>query len=1746
MRYLLLLLFCGMTNAAIINVTVSNTDPTDGDCDLYSAIESANTDTAVGGCTAGSGGDTIRLAGNVAYDRLLPVITGYLTIESTSSASKRYIEPLNSIDLRIFETAPGSSLTLRSLILRGGDSLSGNGGCILSNGELSINSSLINYCNSNGYGGAVYANSPASSVSISSSTFNGNSATAQGSALYINSASTSISNSAITNSDISGNSGIYIEGSNQVNITNSNIHGNGGDGIRIFSDPSYSNVPNVLIDRSSVTSSDNNGVYCERSTCRFVNSTFANNRSFGIAGINTGVLVDNSTFFNNLSGQINAGANSNINNSAFGQNIWYPHPPHCSIASPSNGTNNVSDDASCSGINASNVTNLGLAGIAYNNQTRYYVPQTGSPLIAAGNQSVCANSYVNDRDQLFAGRPQPANTNCEVGSIEVNQGTGGTSPDISLIKTGVFNDESNDGYAQPGETITYSFTVTNTGTQTLTNVSISDPLVSVSGSVASLSPGSVSTAFSATYSITQADIIFGQVDNTATVTGTGDDNDVTDTDSHTEPLAEPPSVPNISLIKTGVFDDQSGDGYAQAGETISYSFTVENTGTQVLNNVNISDPLVSVSGSLSNMTPGSVDSSTFSATYTITQADINNGQVNNTATVSGTGDDDTVTDTDSHIEPLSEPPTVPGISLLKSGSFDDNNNDGFAQVGETISYSFTVENTGTQTLNNVYITDPMFNVPGTITGMTPGAVDSTTFTASYALTQSDIDNAQVDNTATVSGTGDDDTVTDIDSHSEPLAVQSSIELTKSGVFVDETGDGYAQIGETIDYSFVVENTGDDTLYNVTISDPLMAVQGQLASLAPGAIDSTTFTGVYGLNAADLSALQVDNIATVTGTSNANGQVTDISNNNVPFVVTYDVLNEITLLKSGVFDDNDGDGFAQPGETITYTFIAENIGSQDLYNAIISDPIISNVTPSPHPDTLYAQAVDVIFDDGFDDDDDAIVTFTGTYIVTQADIDAGFVSNIAEVEATTGDENVTAESNNGVPLIVGINGVPADISLLKFGAFDDNNNDGFAQAGETVSYSFTVENTGGVTLSNVTINDPLFPVAGSLASMAPTAVDSTTFTGVYTLTQADVDAGQVSNLATVTGFDPSNVAVTDQSNSGQPLVTPLPFNNSISLLKSGVFDDNNSDGYAQAGETVTYSFVVENTGTQTLTNVTITDPLVTVSGSLASMAPGAIDNSTFTAVYTLTQTDVDNGIISNTATVTGTTPQSTTVNDNDSHNEPLPNNSGITLVKNGTFDDNSGDGFAQAGETITYSFIVENTSTQTLSNVSISDPLITVSGSLATMGPGAVDNSTFSGTYTLTQADIDNGQVDNVATVTGTTPQNDTVSDVDTHTETLGVNAEIDLLKFGVFDDNNGDGFAQPGETVSYTFTVENTGDVTLSNVTINDPLFTVNGSVASMAPGDVDTSTFTGTYTLTQADVDAAQVSNLATVVGLDPSGVAVTDQSNSGQPLITPLPFNNSINLVKTGSFDDNDGDGFAQAGETVSYSFTVENTGTQTLSNVTISDPLVTVNGSLASMAPGVVDSTTFSAVYTLTQADVNAGVIDNTATVTATDPQDEAVSDSDDHSEPLPVESGIVLIKVGSFNDDDGDGYAQVGETITYGFSVENTSSQTLSNITITDPLITVNGSLASMLPGVIDSTTFSGTYTLTQADIDAGEVINTATVTGTTPQDDSVSDEDTHTEPLPIFRAVVQVPVNNPWALLLLGLIMIGVMRRKLLA
>ncbi|HBR55826.1 MAG TPA: hypothetical protein DEA82_17210, partial [Flavobacteriaceae bacterium] len=159
---------------------------------------------------------------------------------------------------------------------------------------------------------------------------------------------------------------------------------------------------------------------------------------------------------------------------------------------------------------------------------------------------------------------------------------------------------------------------------------------------------------------------------------------------------------------------------------------------------------------------------------------------------------------------------------------------------------------------------------------------------------------------------------------------------------------------------------------------------------------------------------------------------------------------------------------------------------------------------------------------------------------------------------------------------------------------------------------------------------------------------------------------------------------------------------------------------------------------------------------------------------------------------------------------------------------------------------------------------------------------------------------------------DTISTDTITTTTLCNEPSIALIKRGTLNDENGNGCTDVDETISYSFEVKNTGNVTLTAVTINDDLVNVIGGPITLAPDETDTTTFTAVYSITQADIDAGEVVNQAVAMGTAPDGTVVEDDSDfdlftDDRPTVTELCQNASIALIKEGTVMDENGSGCA-----------------------------------------------------------------------------------------------------------------------------------------------------------------------------------------------------------------------------------------------
>lgn len=140
-------------------------------------------------------------------------------------------------------------------------------------------------------------------------------------------------------------------------------------------------------------------------------------------------------------------------------------------------------------------------------------------------------------------------------------------------------------------------------------------------------------------------------------------------------------------------------------------------------------------------------------------------------------------------------------------------------------------------------------------------------------------------------------------------------------------------------------------------------------------------------------------------------------------------------------------------------------------------------------------------------------------------------------------------------VTSIVNVTSNLGITLTGSYSDYNNDGFTNVGDVINYQVTVSNSGSQPITNInyaqgnaTIN------GGPIASLAGGATDTTTFTGVYVLTQNNINSGVVS-------IDACFYADNSISQCGTTTTT-LNLSNGIRL---NAFLDSNSNGIQNSGE-----------------------------------------------------------------------------------------------------------------------------------------------------------------------------------------------------------------------------------------------------------------------------------------------------------------------------------------------------------------------------------------------------------------------------------------------------------------------------------------------------------------------------------------------------------------------------------------------------
>ena len=832
--------------------------------------------------------------------------------------------------------------------------------------------------------------------------------------------------------------------------------------------------------------------------------------------------------------------------------------------------------------------------------------------------------------------------------------------------------------------------------------------------------------------------------------------------------------------------------------------------------------------------------------------------------------------------------------------------------------------------------------------------------------------------------------------------------------------------------------------------------------------------------------------------------------------------QVDVVKTaGTRTDGDGNG-DDAGDTQLFNFTVTNTGTIKLLNVTLMD---DNGTPGNTADDLPITLTGLTDQDGDGQADDLAVGASATgsllHVFTQAEIEAGGYTNTGTATGSSASGISVSDSD---PETVTLTRNPA-LNITKDASVPGGTADA---AGEQISYTITVANTGNVMLDGVTVTDP-YADAGSILRGADTIGDNDgllevgevwSYTAKHTVTQAELDSngggdGQLENVATAdsnqTGPDTDDASV------------PVDRRPSLNITKDATVPGGTADA---ASEQISYVITVANTGNTTLDGVTVTDPYADA-GSIMRGADVVGDNDSllevgetwgYTAKHTVTQAEIDsNGGGDGTLENTATADSNQTGPDTDDASVPVDRRPSLNITKDATVPGGTADA---AGEQISYVITVANTGNTTLDGVTVTDPYADA-GSIVRGADVVGDNDGllevgetwgYTAKHTVTQAELDsNGGGDGQLENTATADSNQTGPDTDDASVPVAPRPSLNITKDASVPGGTADA---AGEQISYVITVANTGNTTLDGVTVTDP-YADAGSIVRGADvvGDNDgllevgeTWGYTAKHTVTQAEIDSngggdGQLENTATA----DSNQTGPDTDDASVP-VAPRP---SLNITKDASVPGGTADA---AGEQISYVITVANTGNTTLDGVTVTDPYADA-GSIVRGADVVGDNDGllevgetwgYTAKHTVTQAELDSngggdGQLENTATADS----NQTGPDTDDASVPVQQRASIDIEKYVSIDggatwndaDDPMGPVATSSASIAFKFVVTNIGNVTLTNATVTDSVFDLNGAAAGTARALGTLAVGATTEFQINAPWTAGQHVNDATATGT---------------------------------------------------
>ncbi|MDP9329030.1 MAG: DUF11 domain-containing protein [Actinomycetota bacterium] len=571
----------------------------------------------------------------------------------------------------------------------------------------------------------------------------------------------------------------------------------------------------------------------------------------------------------------------------------------------------------------------------------------------------------------------------------------------------------------------------------------------------------------------------------------------------------------------------------------------------------------------------------------------------------------------------------------------------------------------------------------------------------------------------------------------------------------------------------------------------------------------------------------------------------------------------------------------------------------------------------------------------------------------------------------------------------------------------------------------------------------------------------------------------------------------------------------------------------AGNNLTYTIGITNNGPSNATGVSISDPIPagtsfvsasgggTLAAGTVTWAVGALANGASTSRTLVVTVDPSRvASLSNTATVSSTTAESTPGNNSATEATAVSTSADLSITKSDSPDP------VIAGNNVTYTLGITNNGPSDAAGVSISDPIPagttfvsasgggTLAAGTVTWAIGALANgASTSRTLTVTVLSSRTTNLSNTATVSATTADPTPGNNAATEATTVNTSADLAITKSDSTDP------VIAGNNLTYTLGITNNGPSDATGVSISDPIPAGTSFVSASGGGTLSAGVVTwaigalasggSTSRTLTVTVNSSRTTNLSNTAIVSATTTDPTPGNNSATETTT---LNTSTDLAITKS----DSPDPVIAGNTLTYTIGITNNGPSDATGVSISDPIPAGTSFVSASGGGTLSAGTVTwAIGAL----ASGGSTSRTLTVTVNPSRTAALSNtatvSGDQSDPTPANNSATEATTVNTSADlsitksDSPDPVIAGNNLTYTIDITNNGPSDATGVSISDAIpagttfvsASGGGTLAAgtvswAIGGLASGASTSRTLTVTVNSSRTTDLSNTATVSATT--------------------------------------------------